>query len=445
MKRVLNFCFRGLIILFSSVGLFQTGRLLRQLAAGDWRFMPDAICVFDMNHCNVAKYETMTSVYFPDNLWNLILYLEMPSDETDKHPLILEKLIKIELIAEDGMVAFDTSGFLHFFHDQSSETHASHASALDFPLPVDMCKEKYKRFILDDTALSQINYEIAGRFWYIRIRVDDPRIRRVSLFCPYLRTRKKNRNSVPSLSWMVAQPTKTSLIAADTVRPVTTTQLLNRVSLHQKNNQVYSLSFLINTLSVSPTSERNAAANELFSLPELPNGVVADLARMFRSTDEDEVWRDYCLQFLGSALEREGGVTDADHALARETLVEALSSTNATFAGTALRALRRVNPSDPLVASNALRIARDPSYPSSSRTTALLVLEECVRAAGPRGVAGPQVAGPKSILPDGEPSTLSTSSTLAEIATAISADPTASPLLRRTAEAVARRHAADAD
>lgn len=36
-------------------------------------------------------------------------------------------------------------------------------------------------------------------------------------------------------------------------------------------------------------------------------------------------------------------------------------------------------------------------------------------------------------------------STLPETATAISADPTASPLLHRTAEAVARRHAADAD
>ena len=30
-------------------------------------------------------------------------------------------------------------------------------------------------------------------------------------------------------------------------------------------------------------AQRNAAANELFSLPELPDGVVGDLARMFRS------------------------------------------------------------------------------------------------------------------------------------------------------------------
>lgn len=166
--------------------------------------------------------------------------------------------------------------------------------------------------------------------------------------------------------------------------------------------------------------EKNAAANELFSLSELPDGVVGDLARMFRSPNEDEVWRDYCLQFLGSALERENGVTDEDRALARETLVGTLASTNAIFAGTALRSLHRGDPSDPLVASNALRIARDPSYPSSSRITALLILEDCVRSTS---------------------STPSTLSTLAETASAISADPSASALLRRTAEAVLERNA----
>jgi len=170
--------------------------------------------------------------------------------------------------------------------------------------------------------------------------------------------------------------------------------------------------------SLAEAADCDAAANELFSLPELPDGVMGDLARMFGSPDEDEVWRDYCLQFLGSALEREDGVTDEDRALARETLVDALASTNATFAGTALRALHRGDPSDPLVASNALRIARDPTYSPSSRTAALLILEDCVRAT---------------------PSTVSTASTLTETASAISSDPSASSLLRQTAEAILRR------
>lgn len=261
MKRVLVFCFRGLIILFAFVGLFQTIRFLRQLASDDWCFMPDVICVFDMNHCNVAEYETMTSVYFPDHLWNLILYLEMSSDKTDVNPLILENLVKIDLITEDGTVAFDTSGLLHFLNDQSCETNPSNASILKYPLPVDMCKEKYKRFILDDAAVSQINYKIAGRFWYIRIRVNDSRIRRVSLFCPYLRTRKKNRNSVPSLSWMVARTAQTRSIATDAVRPIATTQLSNPVSSNQKNSQVKSFSFLKNILSDSPTGDLNADAD----------------------------------------------------------------------------------------------------------------------------------------------------------------------------------------
>ena len=171
---------------------------------------------------------------------------------------------------------------------------------------------------------------------------------------------------------------------------------------------------------INIAGEKNSAANELFSRSEVPDGVVADLARMFRSPDEDEVWRDYCLQFLGSALEREDGVTDEDRALARETLVEALSSTNATFAGTALRALHRGDPSNPLVASNALRIARDPAFPSASRTTALLVLEECIRTTS-------------STLQPFNPSTL------ADTAAAVSADSTASPLLRQAAEAVLKR------
>ena len=67
---------------------------------------------------------------------------------------------------------------------------------------------------------------------------------------------------------------------------------------------------------------RNNAANELFSLSELPDGVVGDLARMFRSPDEDEVWRDYCLQFLGSALEREDGVTENTYYNASDDVVK---------------------------------------------------------------------------------------------------------------------------
>ena len=174
-------------------------------------------------------------------------------------------------------------------------------------------------------------------------------------------------------------------------------------------------------------TQKNAAANELFSLSELPDGVVSDLVRMSASPDEDDVWRDYCLQFLGSALERTHGVTDADRALARETLVEALASTNATFSGTALRALHRAAPADPLVASNAFRIARDPAYPAPSRTTALLVLEECT-----------SLGADDSAAPPDDRQTL-----LRQTAAALSADPSASPLLRQTAEAVRQRLASE--
>ena len=148
---------------------------------------------------------------------------------------------------------------------------------------------------------------------------------------------------------------------------------LHKFSLLAMDSGLYFLSFEISDLldriasktnsSLTDTerADRNAAANELYSIPELPDGGVGDLARMSASPDEDEVWRDYCRQFLGSTLERPDGVTDADRALARETLVEALASTNASFAGAALRALHRGDPSDPVIASNALRTAPAPS------------------------------------------------------------------------------------
>ena len=111
----------------------------------------------------------------------------------------------------------------------------------------------------------------------------------------------------------------------------------------------------------------------------------------------------------------------------RETLVEAILSTSSTFAGTALRALHRVDPSDPLVASNALRIALDSSYPSTSRTTALLVLEKCSFLC----------AADAAVPPEGR------LSVLRETALSVSANPAASSLLRQTAEAVLKRKSSD--
>ena len=46
---------------------------------------------------------------------------------------------------------------------------------------------------------------------------------------------------------------------------------------------------LLSEAPISAAAEKNTAANELFSLPELPDDVVADLARMFRSPGEDGV------------------------------------------------------------------------------------------------------------------------------------------------------------
>lgn len=159
---------------------------------------------------------------------------------------------------------------------------------------------------------------------------------------------------------------------------------------------------------------QNEAANAVFAQTNAPSEAIAGLVADILDRSKDPAWRDYCLQFLGTALERDD-LSDSNIRLARATLDATLDSTNAAFAGTALRSLRRaaVTHSDDALAahvsSNALRIARDTAYSPESRTTALLVLEESAH-----------------------PDTLATART-------ILSDSTAAPLLRKTAEAVVRR------
>ncbi len=160
--------------------------------------------------------------------------------------------------------------------------------------------------------------------------------------------------------------------------------------------------------------EENEWANTIFAKPMLPDGFVQFIAEKCDEMDRSVVSRDYSLQFLGTALERDD-LSDSNIRLARTTLDATLANTNGTFAGTALRSLRRAavaHTDDALaahVSSNALRIVRDTSYSPESRTTALLILEESQ-----------------------SPDTLS-------VAQTIQGEAPSSPLLRRTAEAVVKR------
>jgi hypothetical protein len=159
---------------------------------------------------------------------------------------------------------------------------------------------------------------------------------------------------------------------------------------------------------------QNEAANAVFAQTNAPSEAIVGWVADILDRSKDPAWRDYCLQFLGTALERDD-LSDSNIRLARATLDATLDSTNAAFAGTALRSLRRaaVTHSDDALAthvsSNALRIARDTAYSPESRTTALLILEESA-----------------------PPDTLAT-------ARAIQREAPSSSVLHKTAEAVVRR------
>lgn len=127
-------------------------------------------------------------------------------------------------------------------------------------------------------------------------------------------------------------------------------------------------------------SEKNDAANILFSLPRLPDGVVKELSLAVVRESEDIVWRDYAIQFLGLALEKrqtnKSFISHEDELLIKNVLNKALEMKEGTLAGTALFALYRANPVDAEIIENALIIVNDSTYSDSSFNAAFLLLEE---------------------------------------------------------------------
>ena len=129
-------------------------------------------------------------------------------------------------------------------------------------------------------------------------------------------------------------------------------------------------------------AERNEVANGVLAGETVPDGFVVGLCRSALDPEQDEVWRDYCLQFLGTAFQRFGrGRFEGDEE-ALLTLRRALSLKDGAFAGTALLSLRKAAAARRdaglriLSAEAALSIASSMDYSPQSRVTALLTLEE---------------------------------------------------------------------
>lgn len=127
--------------------------------------------------------------------------------------------------------------------------------------------------------------------------------------------------------------------------------------------------------ALSP-EESAALRNEIANRLRVQRPPVADLDRAFMDMAvdprHDPVWRDYCIQHLGTMLRT------MDPAIARGFFLDIVSSGTNVAAGTALLAMARepdlFPPSE--VADAALSFLSDPSFPEAVRVTALQLLAD---------------------------------------------------------------------
>jgi hypothetical protein len=92
-------------------------------------------------------------------------------------------------------------------------------------------------------------------------------------------------------------------------------------------------------------SLKNDALDTLLRQTEIQEGIGAHLARMFADEKHDEIWRDYCIQYMSPYYKERWSADDAEKADAEPdaeqkaihaAYAEALTHTENTFAGTAL-------------------------------------------------------------------------------------------------------------
>jgi hypothetical protein len=132
---------------------------------------------------------------------------------------------------------------------------------------------------------------------------------------------------------------------------------------------------------LSLDSLKNEVLVALFGQETVPEGLGWDLARMFRDPDHDEVWRDYCIQFVGEYYQRRlAGAPDTDPE--KQTVLsaywEAAAMTDKAIAGTAVNALERLSRDVPgldrgRIAEAALAMARNERACEAARVTAIQV------------------------------------------------------------------------
>jgi hypothetical protein len=127
-------------------------------------------------------------------------------------------------------------------------------------------------------------------------------------------------------------------------------------------------------------SMKNEVLLALCRQQRLPTGLGFDLVRMFRDQNHDDVWRDYCIQFVGDYYQRlsSTATSDPEKQAILAAYWDATTITNKPIAGTSINALERLSRETPdldrkQIATVALTMARDERVCPAARVTAIQV------------------------------------------------------------------------
>jgi hypothetical protein len=155
-----------------------------------------------------------------------------------------------------------------------------------------------------------------------------------------------------------------------------------RTLLHWPNDQ-----FPEQMRGIEVNAVKNDVLDRLLRQNTLPENMGEQMVEMASSSDNDPVWRDYCIQFMSpfyervSAENREAGSSESEQSVAerasvREAMFSALDEREGTLAGTSLIGLELLsrtheNFDRTAIIEAASEIAADESASAESRLTAL--------------------------------------------------------------------------
>jgi hypothetical protein len=164
---------------------------------------------------------------------------------------------------------------------------------------------------------------------------------------------------------------------------------LQKLTKHLAEDDVKALVMFLDSISkdekdITPDAF-NAFKNDVLDIllrqDKIPDGLGGQLVKMFKDKEHDDVWRDYCIQYMAGYYESKwpagGGKTeDAERKNIESAYWAAVGEKNKTFPGTALLALERLSRDNSefdrgKVGEKALELAMDDQSTEANRITSL--------------------------------------------------------------------------